>query len=133
MEGADEQTVAEAGAVTKQTADTLMAGERIVEAIEIADLERRTWRAYDEECASSPHPEKIPSPARHPILAALDISAEKYVLNTVEKVRSAELFDALLVLPFDKVASLIDYLNEWALRVCSSTCCLKLGETDALY
>jgi hypothetical protein len=32
-------------------------------------------------------------------------------------VRSAELFDALLVLPFSKLISLLEDLNEWALRV----------------
>lgn len=117
VEGADEQLVAETGAVSKQTANTLMAGERIVEAIDIADRERALFRAYDEECAESAHPESIPPPARNPILAALDISPEEYVLRTVEKVRAAELFDALLVLPFGKVISMLDYLNEWALRV----------------
>lgn len=117
VEGAEEQQVAETGAVSKQTADTLMAGERIVEALDIADAERALFRAYDEECAESEHPENIPPPARNPIMAALNLSAEEYVLRTVEKVRSAELFDALLVLPFGKVVSLLTYLNEWALRV----------------
>lgn len=117
VEGADAQLVAETGAVSKQTADTLMAGERIVEAIDIADREKALFRAYYDECAESAHPESIPPPARNPLLAALDLSPEEHVLRTVEKVRSAELFDALLVLPFGKVISMIEYLNEWALRV----------------
>jgi len=106
----------EAGIVSKQTSDTLMAGERIIEAIDVADHERGTFRAYYEERAASRNPESLPPPARHAILAALDLSPEAYVLRTVEKVRSAELFDALLVLPFGKVVSLLEYLNEWALR-----------------
>ena len=120
VEGADEAVLAEASAVTKQTSDTLMAGERIMEAIEIADRERGTWRAYEDERAEASEEEKarMPPPARHPVLAALDQSPEEYVLKVVEKVRSAELFDALLVLPFGKVVSLLEYLNEWALRVC---------------
>lgn len=128
MEGADEQLVAESGAVTKQTADTLMAGERIVEAIDIADRERALFRAYYDECAESPHPENIPPPARNPLLAALDLSPEEHVLRTVEKVRAAELYDALLVLPFGKVISMIEYLNEWALRVSLRTIAIYLLE-----
>jgi U3 small nucleolar RNA-associated protein 12 len=104
-----------------------MAGERIAEAIDVADLERRTWKLFDDERAESTHPGNIPPPARHPLLAALDLTPERYVLNTVEKVRSTELFDALLVLPFGKVISLLEYLNEWALRVSSSMSSLRTG------
>ncbi|KAF8316849.1 WD-repeat-containing protein [Clavulina sp. PMI_390] len=116
IEGAEEQALIESGAVTKQTADTLMAGERIVEALDLADRERALFRAYDEECAESQDPAGIPPPARNPLLAALNLTPEEHVLRTVEKVRAAELFDALLVLPFSKVLSMISYLNEWALR-----------------
>ncbi|KAF9502802.1 hypothetical protein BS47DRAFT_1370006, partial [Hydnum rufescens UP504] len=107
---------AEAGIVSKQTSDTLMAGERIIEAIEVADHERETFRAYYEVRAASRDPESLPVPGRHAILAAPDISPEMYVLRVVEKVRSTVLFDALLVLPFGKVVSVLEYLNEWALR-----------------
>ena len=117
VEGAEVEEGPEGGIVSKQTSDTLMAGERIIEAIDVANHERDTFRAYYEEQAASRNPESLPPPARHPILAALDLSPEAYVLRTVEKVRSAELFDALLVLPFSKVVSLLEYLNEWALRV----------------
>ncbi|KAF8308164.1 hypothetical protein DL93DRAFT_2171326 [Clavulina sp. PMI_390] len=115
VEGAEEQALIESGAVTKQTADTLMAGERIVEALDLADRERALFRAYEEECAESQDPAGIPLPARNPLLA-LNLTPEEHVLRTVEKVRAAELFDALLVLPFSKVLSMIGYLNECALR-----------------
>jgi U3 small nucleolar RNA-associated protein 12 len=117
VEGVDEQVATETGAVSKQTADTLMAGERIVEAIDVADRERALFRAYEDERTASLQPENIPLPARNPIMAALNLNPEEYVLRTLEKVRATELFDALLVLPFEKVVSLFTYLNEWALRV----------------
>lgn len=94
-----------------------MAGERIIEAIDISDRERALFQAYYEECSESAYPEKIPPPARNPVLASFDRSPEEHVLRTIENVRAAELFDALLVLPFGKVISMIEYLNEWALRV----------------
>lgn len=88
-------------AVEKQTTETLMAGERIVEALDLADAERA-------QPADGP---------RNPILTALDQGPEEYVLQVVEKVSSAALHDALLVLPFGKVLSMMVYLDEWAQRV----------------
>lgn len=117
VEGAEEVEAAEAGAVTKQTSDTLMAGERIMEAIEIADLERGSFKAFDEDRANSANPDSLQPPPRHPVLAALDVTPEEHVFKAVSKVRSADLFDALLVLPFKNIVSLLEYLNEWALRV----------------
>ncbi|KAK0190986.1 hypothetical protein F5146DRAFT_1103186 [Armillaria mellea] len=80
----DDQTPnqAEATAVTKQTAETLMDGERIMEALTLADDERQIFEEYEDAM--------------------------------VEKVQSTSLQDALLVLPFGKVVSLMNYLNIWA-------------------
>ncbi|KAF8895924.1 WD-repeat-containing protein [Mucidula mucida] len=100
-EGSTDQ--AETTAVSKQTAETLMDGERIMEALTLADDERRIFAEYEE----SP-------PPRNPVLAAYDLEPEAYVLRVVEKVRSTSLHDALLVLPFGKVVSLMNYLNIWA-------------------
>ena len=97
--------------------DTLMTGERIIEAIEAADAERRTFAVYEEEKEALEDPNSLPPPARHPVLAALNQSPEEYVFNTIEKVPKGELYDALMVLPFTKVISLLEYLNEATLRV----------------
>lgn len=94
-------TAGDAIAVEKQTTETLMAGERIVEALDLADAERA-------------RPADVP---RNPVLAALDQGPEEYVLHVVEKVSSTALHDALLVLPFGKVLSIMVYLDEWARRV----------------
>jgi U3 small nucleolar RNA-associated protein 12 len=99
-------TAGDAITVEKQTTETLMAGERIIEALDLADAERA-------------QPSDAP---RNPVLAALDQGPEAYVLQTVEKVSSTALHDALLVLPFGKVLSMMVYLDEWAQRV--SACVL---------
>ncbi|KAF8592773.1 WD40 repeat-like protein [Ramaria rubella] len=93
-------TEGEATAVGKQTTETLLAGERIMEALDLADAERA-------------QPADVP---RNPVLAALNQGPEEYVLQVVEKVSSTALHDALLVLPFGKVLSLMVYLNEWTQR-----------------
>ena len=102
-DGNGEGVAEEATAVTKQTTETLMAGERIMEALELADTARA-------------EPADAPS---HPILAALNQGPEEYVLGVVQKISSTALHDALLVLPFGKVLSLMVYLDEWAKRVSS--------------
>jgi len=117
--GGDNASI-EATAVTKQTTDTLMAGERIIEALDLADGERAMFREYEEEMSrmSADAAIKLQPPPRNPVLAAYDIEPETWVLRVVEKVQSTALQDALLVLPFGKVVSLMEYLNIWAQKVC---------------
>jgi U3 small nucleolar RNA-associated protein 12 len=59
----------------------------------------------------------VQPPARNPVLAVYDLEPEAYVLQVVEKVQSTALHDALLVLPFGKIVSLMMYLNIWAQKV----------------
>ncbi|EPQ59303.1 WD40 repeat-like protein [Gloeophyllum trabeum ATCC 11539] len=115
-DGGEAPTQAEATAVLKQTTETLMAGERIIEALDLADAERAAFREYEEAKASlSPEEaEKLPPPARNAVLAAYDVTPEAWVLRVVDKIPNTALQDALLVLPFGKVVSLMNYLNMWA-------------------
>ena len=105
---------AEAVDAGKQTSDTLMAGEKIMEALDLGmeDLDTvRHWRSIK---ASQPN---AAPPSRHPLYMALNnISAEQHVLNTVQKIPAAALQDALLVLPFSKIPALFTFLNIWASR-----------------
>ncbi|KAK4689452.1 U3 small nucleolar RNA-associated protein 12, partial [Tremellales sp. Uapishka_1] len=104
--------------VSKQTKETLMAGEKIMAAIEIADGEREameSWQAEKERVGDGAAP---PPPTRNPELALYgDISGSDYVLQTLKKVPNANMEDALLVLPFKQVVSLLTYLDDWANQV----------------
>jgi U3 small nucleolar RNA-associated protein 12 len=105
---------AEAVDAGKQTTGTLMAGEKIMEALElgIEDLEVvREWRLVK---AANPN---AAAPDRNPVYLALNnVSAEQHVLNTVQKIPAAALQDALLVLPFSALPNLFTFLNIWADR-----------------
>lgn len=107
---------AEAVDAGKQTTSTLMAGEKIMEALDLGmeDLELvREWRQVQ---AQNPKA-AAHAPDRNPLYLALgNISAEQHVLNTVQKVPAAALQDALLVLPFSKLPALFTFLNIWAER-----------------
>lgn len=105
---------AEAVEAGKQTATTLMAGERIMEALDMGmeDLRvMRDWRAL-----KARNPNAAP-PQRNPLYVALgNISAERHLLNVVQKIPAASLQDALLVLPFSKLPALFTFLDIWASR-----------------
>ncbi|KAF8631619.1 hypothetical protein AX15_002361 [Amanita polypyramis BW_CC] len=116
MTPGDVANQAEATSVSKQTTETLMAGERIIEALDLADNERKAFSEYEEAMAKLDKNDamRTQAPPRNPVLAAYDLEPEAYVLRVVEKVPSTALHDALLVLPFQKVVSLMGYLNIWA-------------------
>ncbi|QKX53244.1 uncharacterized protein TRUGW13939_00320 [Talaromyces rugulosus] len=105
---------AEAVDAGKQTVVTLMAGERIIEALDLGmeDLETvRQWKAV-----KAKNPNAAP-PQRNPLYMALgNVSAERHLLNVVQKIPAASMQDALLVLPFSKLDSLFTFLEIWASR-----------------
>ena len=113
QEEAGEET-REAVAAGKQTIETLMAGEKIVEALEVGMADLAVMNEYHQAKATQP---KLALPQRDPIFLAYNhISAESHLLNVIQKIKAAALQDALLVLPFDKVASLFTFLRIWAER-----------------
>lgn len=116
----------EVAAAGKQTVETLMAGEKIVEALElgVADLEMM------KECqrVKTANP-KAAIPSRNPVfLANNNISASEYVLKVFQRIPSASLQDALLVLSFSQLPSLLIFLALWASegRNLSLTCRILL-------
>lgn len=104
----------EAIAAGKQTVKTLMAGEKIAEALEVGMVDLAIMNEYHQAKATQPN---LALPQRDPIFLAYNrISAEAHLLNVVQKIKAAALQDALLVLPFDKVASLFTFLRIWVER-----------------
>ena len=118
-EGGGEDGV-EAESVQKQTAETLMSGEKIMEALELADEEKKALKAWQEE-VDRLGPEKgamVVKPERPAELKARgDTSGEEHVWKTVRGVQAANMEDALLVLPFRQVVSLLGYIDEWTQKV----------------
>ena len=117
----EEVPEAESTEVTKSTTETLMAGERILEALELAEIDRLAMRAYEDEVALAPNAEaakRVPYPTRNAVFAMYNnVSADEYVLKIVKGIPAAQLQDALLVLPFGRVTQLIEHIDVWAHRV----------------
>ena len=114
QEDGNAEEKSEVAAAGKQTVETLMAGERIAEALEISLFDLEIMEEWYAAKATQP---TIALPARNPIFMAFgNISAEAHVLGVVQKIKAAALQDALLVLPFEKVTSLFTFLRIWAER-----------------
>jgi U3 small nucleolar RNA-associated protein 12 len=104
----------EVAAASKQTVETLMAGERIAEALELGMADLNTLREWRDAKQTNP---SIAPPQRNPIFIALgNITAEAYVLNTLQRIKASALHDALLVLPFAAVPALFTFLDLFAAR-----------------
>ena len=102
----------EVAAAGKQTTETLMAGERIAEALEIGLEDLEVVSEWETQKALQP---KIAPPQRNLIFMAFgNVTAERHVLNVIEKIKAAELQDALLVLPFNQVIALFTFISIWA-------------------
>ncbi|KAJ5816238.1 Small-subunit processome Utp12 [Penicillium robsamsonii] len=114
QEDGEDGEKAEAVDAGKQTTGTLMAGEKIMEALELGLEDLEVVRDWHKVKAANPN---AAAPDRNPVYLALNnVSAEQHVLNTVQKIPAAALQDALLVLPFSKLSALFTFLNIWADR-----------------
>jgi U3 small nucleolar RNA-associated protein 12 len=99
-------------AAGKQTAETLMAGERVAEALELGfeDLDLVT----EYQNAKAFNPKAVMPPRNHVFLANGNVSASDYVLKIFQRIPSASLQDALLVLSFSQIPALFTFLALWA-------------------
>lgn len=96
----------------KQTAQTLMAGEKIAEALEIGIVDLELMREHDKVLVRNP---RAAQPQRNPVfLANGNVAASVYVLKVFQKIPSASLQDALLVLSFSQLPTLLTFLALWA-------------------
>ncbi|KFA80268.1 hypothetical protein S40288_04554 [Stachybotrys chartarum IBT 40288] len=111
-DGEDEN--GEVAAASKQTTETLMAGERIAEALEMGMADLNLLKEYEE--AKLTNPSTAP-PQRNPVFVVLgNITAEAYVMSVLQRIKASALHDALLVLPFASVPLLFTFLNIFAMR-----------------
>ena len=112
QEDGPEEEKTEVAAAGKQTTETLMAGERIAEALEIGMEDLEVVADWEKRKVAQPN---IAPPQRNLTFMAFgNVSAERHVLNVVEKIKAAALQDALLVLTFDRVVALFTFINIWA-------------------
>lgn len=95
MDDEDQENTVEE--VKKHTIESLKAGERLFEALDIcvADLQN------------------VDNKPRHVILTALNVSPEKYLMDTLSRIKTPLVEDALLTFPLDKIVGLLQFVEIW--------------------
>ncbi|QPG76273.1 hypothetical protein FOA43_003659 [Brettanomyces nanus] len=112
-EASDEDNVER---VTKHTMENLKAGEKLMEVLDFGWKEveaRREYEAQKRMFKQGKLSSKPIMPQSNPLLLALKVTPEQYVLETLSKIRSAQLEDALLVLPFSYTVKLLRFIRIW--------------------
>ncbi|XP_061419102.1 LOW QUALITY PROTEIN: WD repeat-containing protein 3 [Lethenteron reissneri] len=100
------ETEGEAGMAARKTMETVKAAERIMEALELYRVESQKLEEHKQACKAAN--KQLPPPVLDPVLVASgSVTPEKYVLEVIKKVKSSELEEALLVLPFSYVPELL--------------------------
>lgn len=103
----------EASAAGKRSLDTVKGGEKLLEALELCEAERR--RVTEE-----------PDESANPMLLGLE--ADAYMLRTLELIRTADLEEALHLLPLDGAMSMLEYCS----RLLASNCSLARLSVEML-
>ncbi|MBN3288726.1 WDR3 protein, partial [Polyodon spathula] len=106
------ETTGESGLAGKKTIETIKAAERIMEALELYREESKKLEEHKTACEIAG--KQLPPPTMSTILIAFgNISPSLYVLAVIRKVKSSELEESLLVLPFSYVPDLLTLFNEY--------------------
>lgn len=116
----------ETGFAAKMTIETVKSTERLIEAIDVFELEQEKESEYLGQCEiadrnGEPRPKE---PEKDPLLmTALTTDYNRFMLETLKKIRSSELEEILLTLPFNYVRKLLVILanflsREWDVELC---------------
>uniref|UniRef100_A0A7M4DZ33 WD repeat domain 3 n=1 Tax=Crocodylus porosus TaxID=8502 RepID=A0A7M4DZ33_CROPO len=101
----------ETGLAGKKTIETIKAAERIMEAIEMYREETAKLKEHEAICTAAG--KEVPLPVNPVLQAYGNISPSSYVLEVFKKVKSSEVEESLLVLPFSYIPDLLTLFNEY--------------------
>eukprot|EP01132_Coremiostelium_polycephalum_P000632 gene632-783_t len=98
----------ENAAAGKTTLETIMAGEEILDAINLVIKEKQRLEEHEMDQRNS----KIEIPFQ-PDIMLLGRTDSEYLWLKMNKIRPSDLEEALRVLPFGVIKTLFEYFNEW--------------------
>lgn len=100
----------EAGFASKMTIDTVKSADTLIEAIDIFDNERQKELDFKKQCeiANMKGEQRPPEPERDPLLmTAMTNDYNRFILEILRRIKSSELEEVFLTLPFDYVRRLL--------------------------
>ncbi|XP_001366177.2 WD repeat-containing protein 3 [Monodelphis domestica] len=95
----------------KKTVETVKAAERIMEAIELYREETAKMKEHEAICKAAG--KEVPLPVNPILMAYGNILPSAYVLEVFKGIKSSELEEALLVLPFSYVPDILKLFDEF--------------------
>jgi len=115
----------ESGPASRRTGETMKSAEKIVEALEMAEEDRLVHEDYLRELVEVEKqltPEELQErreknkpvvalPTPNPLF--LGLNASGYLLKTLKEIKSNDLEQSLLVMPFSSVLKFVEYLLIW--------------------
>lgn len=116
------ETNTETGMATKKTAETVKSAEKLMESIDVYREEIEKLKEHKRECEVAK--KHLPAPVPHPMMMAYKTPTPlHFVLHVCKQIKSSELEEALLVLPFSYVIEFLTILNdilekEWSVELC---------------
>ncbi|EDO19323.1 hypothetical protein Kpol_1036p69 [Vanderwaltozyma polyspora DSM 70294] len=115
FKGDAEKVEDESTSVRNQTMESLKAGERLMEALDLgmSEIEANEkyqidMKAWEKKKSSGEPPIK---PQGNAILIAMKKQPHEYIMETLVKIKPSQLEDALLVLPFSYVLKLLKFID----------------------
>ncbi|XP_046345376.2 WD repeat-containing protein 3-like [Haliotis rufescens] len=104
------ETTTEVALAGKKTVETVKAAERLMEAIEVYREESANIQLHKAECQKTG--KELAPPQLNPLILAYGVtSPTRYLLEVIKRIKSSELEEALLVLPFGYVMDLLKVLD----------------------
>ncbi|KAH3901979.1 probable U3 small nucleolar RNA-associated protein 12 [Saccharomycodes ludwigii] len=116
----DEQEDIEISEVHKQTLESLKAGEKLMESLDLGVTEIEAWEKYEvtrknwEKQKNGDSISTVSEPVKprpNAILVALNKTPQDYILDTLVRIKPSQLEDALLVLPFSYVLKFLKFID----------------------
>jgi len=102
----------EVGTAARASIESIKQGERILEALDLVEEERKQREEYQKEIAQAQHI-KLTVPPFEPSVLLLGKTPSDYLLWVVTQIKTANLESALIILPFTQVLILLKYLEGW--------------------
>ncbi|GBG68516.1 hypothetical protein CBR_g3060 [Chara braunii] len=92
----------------KRTQETVSSADAIIEALDMAESEIQRLQQHEEEKKKNPSIKPLP-----PNALMLGLSPSAYVLRAVAAVRTSDLEQALLIIPFNMALRLMSFFEDW--------------------
>lgn len=109
------ETNKETSLPSKKTVETVRGAEKLIEAIDVYLEEKAMNQEYETQCkAAQLRNEELPSkPSHNPLMNIYNtVCPHRYILEVLKRIKSNELEETLLTLPFNYTINLLNILTE---------------------